>query len=132
MSTAKADRSARVWQRVENAIVALSILLTCLVMGQPWWMLFAAFPVFDLSVLGCLVNQRTGTLAYNVVHNYSAPAAVAAASAVLMTNGFAGDLLFVLAACWAFHIGVDRALGFGLKLGPFSATHLSDRGAAGH
>ncbi|MCT1605867.1 DUF4260 domain-containing protein [Nesterenkonia massiliensis] len=30
----------------------------------------------------------------------------------------------LIAASWTFHIGVDRALGYGLKLGPFTHTHL--------
>ncbi|MGO2112054.1 MAG: DUF4260 family protein [Pseudoclavibacter sp.] len=36
----------------------------------------------------------------------------------------------MLAACWAFHIGVERAVGFGLKLGAFDHTYLGLIGKA--
>ena len=36
----------------------------------------------------------------------------------------------VLACSWAFHVGVDRALGYGLKLpeNSFRSTHLGQIG----
>ncbi len=45
------------------------------------------------------------------------------AAAVLLMDGKDIRWLLIIAASWAFHIGVDRALGYGLKLGPFTHTH---------
>lgn len=93
-------------------------------LGQPWWLLFAAFLVFDLSALGYLINQRVGALCYNFVHNYGGPALLVVAWAVLRLNSVAGEWLLLVAACWGFHVAVDRALGYGLKLASFNHTHL--------
>ncbi|WP_439592995.1 DUF4260 domain-containing protein [Microbacterium sp.] len=122
-------------QRVENGLVALSLLLATIVWGQPWWVLFALFLVFDLSALGYLHGPRAGAVVYNLVHNYSGPAVLASVWCVLLVNGHDTVWLALLAASWAFHVAVDRALGYGLKLDDFSSTHLGAIGrpvAAAH
>lgn len=105
-------------------MIALGVVLVVIALGQPWWVLLAAFLVFDLSALGYLINQRAGALSYNLVHNYTAPAALIAVWAGLQWGGVEAPWLVLLAACWAFHVAVDRALGYGLKLGSFQHTHL--------
>lgn len=120
------QRQAVRWQRTENALIAVGILITMIAAGRPWWLLLAAFVVFDVSALGYLAGQRIGSAAYNVVHNYTAPAALVTGWAVLHLGSIDADGLVLLAACWGFHVAIDRALGFGLKLGPFAHTHLSD------
>lgn len=112
------------WQRWENTLIAAAILLAMIAWGQPWWVLLLAFLAFDLSALGYLVNQRVGAFCYNLVHNYTAPALLMAGWAALSLREVHAEWLMVLAACWGFHVAVDRALGFGLKLGPFTHTHL--------
>lgn len=118
------------WQRVENLLVAVAIVIAVIAWGQPWWWLLAAFLAFDLSALGYLVNQRLGALCYNLVHNYTAPAALIAVWATLQLGGGGADGMVLAAACWGFHVAVDRALGYGLKLGPFTHTHLGVIGQA--
>ena len=57
---------------------------------------------------------------YNAAHSYMAPMA-------LMTIGFATDspLTLSIALIWLAHIGIDRALGYGLKYNAgFCFTHL--------
>jgi Domain of unknown function (DUF4260) len=74
----------------------------------------------DLSMVGYLGGPRLGAVTYNAVHNlvlalgmlaigwFAAIAPVALAGAVLMA-----------------HVGMDRALGYGLKLRTdFKDTHL--------
>jgi hypothetical protein len=57
---------------------------------------------------------------YNAMHSYMAPM-------VLMVMGFglAQPLVLSIAIIWLAHIGIDRALGFGLKYSAgFGFTHL--------
>ena len=118
------------WQQAENALIAIGILVAVVVWGQLWWVLLLAFLAFDLSALGYLVNQRVGAFCYNLVHNHTAPAALSIIWAALQLNDVRAGWLMMLAACWGFHVAVDRALGFGLKLGPFTHTHLGLIGKA--
>ncbi|GAA0570408.1 DUF4260 domain-containing protein [Actinomadura livida] len=121
----------RITQRVEAGGVAL-IALVAAVMLYPgwWWVIFAAFLAFDLSMLGYVRSTAVGAATYNAVHNYAFPAlaglvALAAEPVSSGTSTAAG----VLACAWAFHVGVDRALGYGLKLpDSFRHTHLGEIG----
>ena len=58
------------------------------------------------------------------MHTYLGPVALLGATAVLaMPTGLS------IALIWAAHIGIDRALGFGLKYpDAFSSTHLGGIG----
>ncbi|GAA2035293.1 DUF4260 domain-containing protein [Yaniella flava] len=118
------------WQRAENALIAIGLLVALVVWSQLWWVLLLAFLAFDLSALGYLVNDRVGAFCYNLVHNYTAPAVLIIVWAVTHLSDVSADWLMLLAACWGFHVAVDRALGFGLKLGPFTHTHLGPIGKA--
>jgi hypothetical protein len=120
-------------QRLENGAVAVAVVVATIAADQPWWALLAAFLLFDLSALGYLRGPRAGALAYNAVHSYTGPAVALAIYAALLLAGHDDGWLALLAACWAFHVAVDRALGYGLKLEVFTHTHLGrigrDRGA---
>lgn len=111
-------------QRIENAAIAVAILLAVVAFGQPWWLLLAAFLLFDLSAVGYLRGSRAGAVTYNMVHNYAGPAIVSALYFTLLLVDHHVIWLALLAACWAFHVAVDRALGYGLKLEDFAHTHL--------
>lgn len=74
----------------------------------------------DLSMLAYLAGPRVGAIAYNAAHSYLGPLALVAAGAVLK-EGLAPPL----ALLWVGHIGLDRALGYGLKYASgFGDTHL--------
>ncbi|MBL0885270.1 DUF4260 family protein [Myceligenerans indicum] len=126
-------RSVHTVQRIEAAAIALlSVVAVVAVYPRWWWVILAAFLLFDLSMLGYARSAAAGALSYNAVHNYAWPAA--SASVALMTSSasptlstFAG----ALACAWAFHVGVDRALGYGLKL-PSAFTHTHLGGIGGH
>ncbi|WP_061964550.1 DUF4260 domain-containing protein [Demequina aurantiaca] len=108
------------WQRVEAAAVAIAIIVGMFVLDFGWWWLLALFLVFDLSALGFLANPKVGAVFYNAVHNYAGPA-------LLVLIYFATDASWValVAMVWAFHVAVDRALGYGLKYeDDFQHTHL--------
>lgn len=121
----------RATQRIEAGAVALAALVTVVVLFPDWWwVVFAAFLVFDLSMLGYLRSPAAGATTYNMVHNYAFPAVAALAA---LTLGSVSEVLSttagVLACAWTFHVAVDRALGYGLKLpDSFSSTHLGQIG----
>ncbi|HTQ15719.1 MAG TPA: DUF4260 domain-containing protein [Rhizomicrobium sp.] len=85
------------------------------------WKLFAwLILVPDLSMLFYVFGPRAGAIAYNTMHSTLGPILAAAA-------GYLGGppVLIPVALIWAAHVGIDRALGFGLKYPTaFGDTHL--------
>lgn len=125
----------RTIERIESGLItALAITGVLVVAPDMWWFPFAAFLAFDLSMLGYLRSSAAGAAWYNAVHTYAWPAVLAPLA--LVTSVFAPALstwLALIALAWAFHVGVDRMLGYGLKLpDAFQHTHLGwigkDRG----
>lgn len=92
---------------------------------MPWLIFGALLLAPDLSVIGYIFGPRMGAIVYNLAHTYAAPALLALA-AYAFNSG-----LFAPAAVWMAHIGLDRFLGYGLKLPKgFHFTHLGPIGAA--
>jgi len=85
------------------------------------WLQFALlFLLPDLSMLGYLAGVRVGAAAYNAVHTYIGPLALAGCGAV--ANNIP---IFSVSLVWIAHIAFDRMLGFGLKYPTrFQDTHL--------
>jgi hypothetical protein len=112
------------WLRVEGlAALALSIVLYF--QGDHGWLLFVGLLfVPDLSMLGYLNSAQLVARLYNLVHTYTAPLMFAALGVLT------GDSLVIsLALIWTSHIGLDRMLGYGLKLPTsFRDTHLGTIG----
>jgi hypothetical protein len=76
--------------------------------------------VFDVSMVGYLLNNKMGALVYNLGHNMMLPSLLVTASFAADTRQLAGFSLV-----WFAHIGMDRALGYGLKsTSGFTETHL--------
>ncbi|MEE6260575.1 DUF4260 family protein [Plantactinospora sonchi] len=118
-------------QRVESAAVAALVVVVTVAVGYAWWWLLALFLLFDLSMLGYLRGPRLGALCYNLGHSYLLPALLGAVAVLAAVLGDPVDWLGVLATAWAFHIAVDRALGYGLKTTEgFPHTHLGLIGPA--
>lgn len=118
-------RGMPVWfQRAENAAIAVLATVGFVHSGFAWWWLLALFLVFDLSMLGYVASPRLGAWTYNLGHSYLVPAALGAVW-WLADARWAGFLTLA----WAFHIGVDRLLGYGLKFTDrFTHTHLGEIG----
>jgi hypothetical protein len=112
--------------RLEGMAVFAAALVIYAHIGSSWWLFAGLFFVPDLSMLGYLAGQRTGAMLYNLGHWYAFPAACIA-------WGCAGQstLPLIVGLIWAAHIGLDRALGYGLKYAEgFGFTHLGKIGAA--
>ena len=91
------------------------------VLGGSWALFLVLLLAPDLSMAGYLANRRVGAATYDAVHTAAVPAAILAGA------WYAGWSLGVgLALIWLAHVGVDRAVGFGLKYpdAPFAETHL--------
>ncbi|MBO4161010.1 DUF4260 family protein [Micromonospora antibiotica] len=100
--------------RAEGAAVAGAAVVLLVLTGFAWWWLFALFLLFDLSMLGYAVDHRVGAIVYNLGHTYVAPFVLLAGYGLAHALDATGwSVLALVAACWFFHIGVDRALGFG-------------------
>lgn len=87
--------------------------------GQPL-LLIPAWLLVDLSMIGYLGGPRLGSITYNAAHNLVLPIALLGLGWWTDTGG-----LVLAAAVLITHIGLDRALGYGLKLPTdFRDTHL--------
>ncbi len=117
--------SVAVLLRLEGLAVALVSAVLYAHIGANWWLFAALWLAPDLSMLGYLVSPCAGARIYNAYHNYLPPALLALAGLLLNTH----NLLLPVALIWANHIGIDRALGYGLKYGEgFGVTHLGRLG----
>jgi Domain of unknown function (DUF4260) len=115
----------RLLLRIEGAALALAAVFMFHRVGANWWW-FALILVPDISMAAYLLGTRPGAIAYNVTHITLVPLALAALGFLLPSF----DLLSI-ALVWAAHIGIDRALGLGLKYGAgFGLTHLGRIGGA--
>lgn len=111
--------------RLEGAAVLGASVFAYAWLDQSWLLFAVLLLVPDVSMLAYLGPPRFGAVVYNLVHTYVGPALLALAGLVL------GPWAFGVAAIWVAHIGLDRMLGFGLKLGgAFKRTHLSPDGGA--
>ena len=125
-ATGTVSGGVKVLLRLEGLVLFAGMVLLYAVWDGSWWVFALLFFVPDLSYLAYLANAKTGAIVYNAAHSYLAPVA-------LMTLGFAiGEpLTLSIAMIWLAHIGIDRALGYGLKYAAgFGYTHLGRIGKA--
>jgi hypothetical protein len=116
----------RLLLRIEGAALALAAIYLFHRLGGNWWLFGALILVPDVGLVAYLLGTRAGAIAYNAMHVLFVPIALALAGFLLPQF----DLLSV-ALIWMAHIGIDRALGFGLKYGAgFGLTHLGRIGGA--
>jgi hypothetical protein len=114
------DRLPRVLLRVEGLAVAVSAIALYFHADYPWWLLVALALAPDLSMVGYLAGSTIGAAAYDAAHTYSLPVALAAVGLIADA-----ETAVQLGLIWLTHIGVDRAIGYGLKYPTgFKDTHL--------
>src|SRR5262245_28994877 len=112
--------------RLEGAALFAAATLAYGGAGFDWLTYVILFLAPDLSFLAYLAGARAGAIVYNALHTTLGPILLAA-------YGVLGRQPLALAAAliWAAHIGLDRALGFGLKYAAgFGFTHLGRTGRA--
>jgi hypothetical protein len=114
------DRIPRSLLHVEGALVAVAAVTLFFHLGYPWWLLVVLALAPDLSMIGYLGGPAIGAIVYDLAHTYAIPIALGIVGVIA-----GADLAVQLALIWAAHIGVDRAVGYGLKYRTgFGDTHL--------
>ena len=110
----------RLLLHLEGAVVFLTATVLYFHGDHPWWLYLLLALAPDLSMLGYLAGPRAGAAAYDAAHTYSLPVLLAGAGVVWDVGG-----LVAVSLVWIAHIGVDRAIGYGLKYpSGFKDTHL--------
>jgi len=108
------------YQRAEGAALFGAGLYFYGVSGYSWIRLGLLLFVVDIFMVGYLFGKYWGANIYNLGHSLSIPASLAVAGYVTKSS-WPVELAFI----WLTHIGMDRALGFGLKTTKgFTDTHL--------
>jgi hypothetical protein len=108
-------------QRFEGLAVAIASTVFFIDQGFAWYWLLVIFLVFDISMIGYAHHEKTGALTYNLVHNYALPLVL-----VLLSVSQDWSTGVFIGLTWMFHVGVDRAFGYGLKKNSFKDTHLKE------
>jgi len=119
-ATGAVTGGVKILLRLEGLTLFAGMVLLYAIWGGSWWIFALLFLAPDLSFIAYLSDARTGAFIYNAAHSYMVPVA-------LMTLGFVlpEPLILSIAMIWLAHIGIDRALGYGLKYeAGFGFTHL--------
>jgi len=114
------DRLPRHLIRAEGIAVGAAAIVLYFHEGYLWWLLLVLALAPDLSMVGYAFGPRAGAASYDAVHTYVGPVALGLAGVVWQS-----DAATMVALIWLAHIGVDRALGYGLKYPTrFEDSHL--------
>jgi hypothetical protein len=106
--------------RWEGVALFIGMTLFYWISGAPWIYYALFFFVPDLSFLAYLAGPRIGAGVYNLMHATIAPLLLVLGG-LLTAEPIGGSIALV----WFAHIGLDRALGYGLKYeAGFGFTHL--------
>ena len=119
-STVVNDRTVVALLRLEGLAAFVAGLALYGAHGGSWLVVLPLLLVPDVSMVGYLRDPRLGALLYNLAHTWLIGLVVLGAG--LATGAgwvvLAGTILIA-------HVGMDRALGYGLKLPTsFQETHL--------
>jgi hypothetical protein len=106
--------------RAEGIVAFAWGIVIWVLLNQPLPLFVVALLLPDLSMLGYLRGPHAGAILYNIVHNWATAGLVLLLALVAQS----GPLILVGAVLLA-HVGIDRALGYGLKYPTaFQDTHL--------
>jgi uncharacterized protein DUF4260 len=112
--------------RLEGLALFTTMTVLYALWDASWWLFVIAFLLPDVSFAAYLAGPKVGAIVYNAAHSYIGPMALMVTSFAL-----AAPVLLPIAIVWLAHIGIDRALGYGLKYAAgFTFTHLGRIGPA--
>jgi hypothetical protein len=112
--------------RMEGLALFAAGLAAFLYLKQSVWIFAGLFLVPDLSMAAYFAGPKLGSIVYNIFHTTIGPLLLAIYG-VLFGELFAQ----ILASVWLAHIGLDRAIGYGLKYATdFTDTHLGRIGGS--
>jgi hypothetical protein len=99
------------------ALLLIAAVAGAAIHGSGWWLLAAFAIAPDIALFfGFGSNLEKGRLhpravrLYNALHSFWGPALLAAAAAAVLPSGY-----FIGALAWAFHVALDRAVGYGMR-----------------
>jgi hypothetical protein len=119
-ATGMSTVAVRSWLRLEGLAGLVAGLVLFGISGGSWLLLIPLLLLPDVSALGYLAGPRVGAFTYNLIHTW-APGFVTLAIGAWL----ASPVLLVIGAILVAHVGMDRAMGYGLKLpSSFQDTHL--------
>lgn len=112
---------ARVLLGLEGAAVFVAAILLYRAFSGFGWVFFVGLLLApDAAMLPYMASKRAGMLGYNLAHTYLTPLALLG---LALLWGWGWGL--ALGLVWLAHIGMDRAVGYGLKYSTaFKDTHL--------
>jgi hypothetical protein len=118
--------AVRNWLRLEG-LAAFGLGIALYALTDTNWLFFVPLLLLpDASAIGFMVSPRIGTFTYNLFHQW-APGFIALAIGLWLSSAE----IQLIAAILIAHVGMDRAVGYGLKLpGSFRDTHLGRMGRA--
>jgi Domain of unknown function (DUF4260) len=113
------------WLRLEGFVLLIASIALYVHLGASGVWFAALILAPDVFILGYRINPRVGAMAYNFAHNKALPVVIGVSGVLLKDSS-----LTALALIWLAHVGLDRALGFGLKYpSSYHDTHLVNRGS---
>jgi hypothetical protein len=116
----RAEQLPRSLLHLEGAAVAVAALGIYFWGDHPGWLILVLALAPDLAMGAYAAGPRVGAVVYNLAHTYAVPVILGAVG-VVTDSGTA----VAIALIWLTHIGVDRAIGYGLKYPTgFKNTHL--------
>ena len=114
------DRLPSIFLRVEGAALFVATLILYFHADYQWWLFLVLLLAPDVAAVGYLLGPRIGAAVYDTGHLEALPIALAVVGILADT-----DACVKLALVWLAHIGMDRAVGYGLKYPTsFKETHL--------
>ena len=90
--------------------------------GLDWWWFPVLLLVPDIFMVGYLANIKLGAISYNIGHSL-----IPGLALIVLGLIIGSPWTTAIGAIWVGHVGMDRAVGYGLKYhDSFKHTHLSD------
>jgi hypothetical protein len=110
----------RLFLHLESAALLIAVLAAYARLEYSWWTFALLLLAPDLSLLLYPINPRAASVVYNLVHTTVFPIMLAAYG--LLTGGASA---LQIALVWFAHIGMDRAIGYGLKYSGEFKSHFT-------
>jgi len=106
--------------RLDGLAIGIAALVAFATTGGNWWLFAALILAPDLAFLGMVLAPKRAAMVYNFAHSYIWPVILIGAGLITSVGW-----LLPVGLIWAAHIGIDRALGYGLKYPEsIETTHL--------
>lgn len=115
---------AIVFQRIEAVLLLAASTFIYFDLGLSFLTFILLLFVFDVSMIGYAKSSKLGAYTYNLGHSLVLPLIIILIAWITQSENIAG-----IGLIWIAHIGLDRALGYGLKSTEgFKKTHLGNIG----